>query len=375
VAPAIKPLAEATRLETDAGLLMGEVGMHIMHSRRDFLACLSAVGTASALGGRTTLADEGPPETTTIRIRLDPGIVKLVDQGVENPICLAPKYVAQELLRAEGFADIRYIAVQGGPAYTQAFERADIDFAMMFAPGVVSRLDAGVPVTALAGVHPGCFELFVHERIGTFADLKGHRVGIDAGPGSTEQLYVSIMAAHVGLDPELDINWVTTDEVASPMELFIKGKIDAYLAFVPQPQELRARKIGRVLVDMARDKPWSQYFCCILVGNSDFVRQYPVATKRAIRAILKATDLCAIEPERAARQLVDGGFANRYDTALQTITDLPYNVWRELDPEDSLRFYALWLHEFGMIDATPNQIIAEGADWRFLNELKRELKA
>ena len=35
----------------------------------------------------------------------------------------------------------------------------------------------------------------------------------------------------------------------------------------------------------------------------------------------------------------------------------------------------LWLHEFGMIDATPNQIIAEGTDWRFLNELKRELKA
>jgi serine/threonine protein kinase len=44
-------------------------------------------------------------------------------------------------------------------------------------------------------------------------------------------------------------------------------------------------------------------------------------------------------------------------------------------PEDSLRFPALWLHEFGEIDATPNQIIAEGTDWRFLNELKRELKA
>ena len=48
--------------------------------------------------------------------------------------------------------------------------------------------------------------------------------------------------------------------------------------------------------------------------------------------------------------------------------------WRELNPEDSLRFYALWLHEFGMIDATPNQIIAAGTDWRFLEELKRELK-
>jgi NitT/TauT family transport system substrate-binding protein len=40
-----------------------------------------------------------------------------------------------------------------------------------------------------------------------------------------------------------------------------------------------------------------------------------------------------------------------------------------------MRFYALRLHEAGMIRSSPNQIIAEGTDWRFLNELKRELKA
>jgi NitT/TauT family transport system substrate-binding protein len=232
----------------------------------------------------------------------------------------------------------------------------------------------------LAGVHPGCFELFVHEHIRTFTDLKGKRVGIDEGPGSTsqlstQQLFVSIMAAHVGLDPENDINWVTPDDVPSPMELFVQGKIDAYLAFVPQPQQLRARKIGRVIVDMARDRPWSQYFCCLWTGRREFVQNYPVATKRALRAILKATDVCATQPERAARQLVAGGFAQNYDYARQVLSELPYNVWRELDPEDTLRFYALWLHEFGQLNSTPNKVIAAGADWRFLNEIKRELKA
>jgi NitT/TauT family transport system substrate-binding protein len=123
------------------------------------------------------------------------------------------------------------------------------------------------------------------------------------------------------------------------------------------------------------DRPWSQYYCCVLVGHRDFVRQYPVATKRALRAILKATDLCATEPERAARLLVKGGFVDNYDVGFQPLPELPYNVWRELDPEDSMRFYAVWLHEFRMIDSTPNKIIAEGTDWRFLNELKRELKA
>ena len=79
--------------------------------------------------------------------------------------------------------------------------------------------------------------------------------------------------------------------------------------FPPEPQELRARKIGHVILNTATDRPWSQYFCCMLFGNRDFVREHPVATKRVLRAILKAADLCAAEPERAAQQLVDGGFA------------------------------------------------------------------
>lgn len=349
--------------------------MRVIQSRRDFLASMSAAGAAGVLGPRASLADEGPPETTTVRFRLEVAPPTVIGGVVNSAICVAPHYVAEKLLPVEGFTDIRYVPVKSGLPLTQALARGEIDFSMMFAPGVVRRLDAGVPIRVVAGVHPGCFELFVHEHIRTFADLKGKQVGINDVLGSTPHLYVSIMAAHVGLDPQKDINWITLDEAANPMEVFIQGKIDAYLTFVPEPQELHARNIGRVMVDMARDRPWSQYFCCMLVGTADFVRQYPVATKRALRAILKATDLCATEPERAARQLVDGGFAQHYDYTLQVLTDLPYNVWRELDPEDSLRFYALWLHEFGEIDATPNQIIAEGADWRFINELKRELKA
>jgi len=94
-----------------------------------------------------------------------------------------------------------------------------------------------------------------------------------------------------------------------------------------------------------------------------------------MRAILKAADVCASDPSRAAQQLVDRGFTGRYDYALQTLRELPYDRWREYDHEDTLRFYALRLHEIGMIKSSPQKIIADGTDWRFLNELKRELKA
>ena len=112
----------------------------------------------------------------------------------------------------------------------------------------------------------------------------------------------------------------------------------------------------------------------MLTGNRDFVRKHPVATKRVLRAILKATDFCVSDPEGAARRLVDGGFTDRYDYALQTLNEVPYNRWRDYDPEDTIRFYALRLREAGMIKSSPNKIIADATDWRFLNELKRELK-
>jgi NitT/TauT family transport system substrate-binding protein len=60
---------------------------------------------------------------------------------------------------------------------------------------------------------------------------------------------------------------------------------------------------------------------------------------------------------------------------LQTLNEVPYDKWREYDPEDTIRYYALRLHEAGMIKSLPNKIIAENTDWRFLNELKRELTA
>jgi NitT/TauT family transport system substrate-binding protein len=334
--------------------------MQIMPSRRDFLASLSAAGALSVLGARNSLADEAPPETTTLRL------VKY------RSICVAPYYVAEELLHAEGFTDVRYVTVPL-PADLDALARGEVDFAMHFSPEFIIPLDLGKPITIIGGVHIGCYELFAQEGLRSIADLKGKSVGVPAVRGGP-YLFLASMAGYVGLDPAKDINWVTSPTV-KPMELFKNGNIDAFLGFPPEPQELRALKLGHVIVDSSVDQPWSQYFCCVLAGNADFVRNNPVATKRMLRAILKATDFCTAEPRTAARLLVDAGFTERYDYALQTLTEVPYNLWREFDPEDTMRFYALRLNEVGMIKSTPQEIIAKGTDWRFLNELKRELKA
>jgi NitT/TauT family transport system substrate-binding protein len=107
----------------------------------------------------------------------------------------------------------------------------------------------------------------------------------------------------------------------------------------------------------------------------EFIDRNPIAVKRTIRALLKAADLCANQPERAARYLVTKGYEPRYEIALEVLKSLPYNRWHESSPEDTLRFHALRLYEVGMIKTTPEKLIAQGTDWRFLNELKKELKA
>ena len=148
-----------------------------------------------------------------------------------------------------------------------------------------------------------------------------------------------------------------------------------FSAFPPDSQELRAKKVGHVLLNSAVDRPWSQYFCCIISANREFARKHPVASKRAVRAILKASELCASDPDIGAKAFLAQGFKTNPDYARQALRELPYGKWRDYNPEETVRFYALRLREAGMVKGTPQKLIAQGTDWRFLNELKRELKA
>jgi NitT/TauT family transport system substrate-binding protein len=333
--------------------------MTIVQTRRRFLTGLSLAGVAGLRRSHAIAAEERL-ETTSVRFMRTPSM------------CHAPQFVIEDLLRAEGFADIRYVEGATSAEINEAVASGKVDFNTHFAPQWVSVIDGGGPITVLSGVHVGCFELFGNASIRSIADLKGKTVGV-AALGSSDHLFVSVMAAHIGLDPASDIRWVTS-QTPAPVELFADGKIDACLGLPPVPQELRARNIGHVVVNSAMDRPWSEYFCCMLAGHSEYVNKNPIATKRVLRAVLKGADLCAGEPELAARQLVDGGFTARYDYALQTMRDVPYDKWREYDPEDTVRYYALRLHDLGFVKSTPQKIITEGTDWRLLNQLKRELK-
>src|SRR5713101_1759561 len=164
-------------------------------SRREFLEWLTLAGAAGLLGLKPEpVAAEPPPETTRIRLHRNPGI------------CIAPQYIAEELLKAEGFTDVQYVADEAVDPYS-LLAAGRIDISMAFVAPFLIQVDAGVPIVFLAGIHVGCFELFGNERVRTIRDLKGMRVGVPE-IGTAHHVFIAAMAAYVGLDPQKDIHWV-----------------------------------------------------------------------------------------------------------------------------------------------------------------------
>jgi NitT/TauT family transport system substrate-binding protein len=314
-------------------------------NRRDFLVRSAALSAISLLSVPRTASAEPAPEIRRIRIENGPYL------------CFAPIYLAEEFLRLEGFDDIQYVE---GDFF---IKETPTDIGIWGAVAAVRAVDEGLPVKVMSGLHAGCWELFGNDKIVRLSDLKGKTIAAAA------------VLAYVGIDPHREVNWVETGSLEESKRRFLAGKVDAFLAFPPQPQEMRIAKAGHVLVNTTVDKPWSQYFCCVLGAHNDFIRKYPIAAKRALRAMLKAADVCSQSPEKAARFLGAKGYEKRYDIAYEVISRLPYGHWRDWNLEDTLRFHALRLKDIGMVKSSPNDLVSRGVDLRFLNELKRELKA
>ena len=334
-------------------------------NRREFMKKAALTGAAAYLGigsDYSIAAVEPPPETTTLRIRQ------------WRPACWAPIHVAEPLLYEEGFTDVQYVNAPG-PEYAKLLNDGAVDLSPEFVALSMYQIEKhNPPLKFLAGLHVGCFALVGSKRVNSVLDLKGKTVWAGSVKHNGPHIFFSAIVSYVGLDPRTDINyaWVNKDEA---MELFKNGKIDAFMSFPPGPQELMDKNIGHLLVDTNVDKPWSQYFCCMINGHSDFVKNNPIATKRALRAILKANDIVARDPQYSLQVLQKKKIWKKSETKyiLQALKEIPYGKWREYNPEDAIRFYALRLYDVGMLKTPPDEFIARYTDWSFLRSMKGEL--
>ncbi len=330
-----------------------------MWRRRDVLGAAGAVGLAGASPGFA--AGEPPPETTHLR---------LTDSSV---LCFTPQFVIGELLRAEGFDQVEFVQRTSEVNTAVLLGNAEADISLALTPSALLEMDAGKPVVLLAGGHVGCYELFTPPHIRAIRELKGKAISIPRREGGGHVIAQMILS-NIGIDPHKDVEW-RIDRWADVPRLLAEEKLDAYIGFPPEPQELRARKIGHVILNTREDRPWSQYFCCSVAGHREFIRKHPIATKRALRAILKGIEICASDPELAARAAATHNPRAKLEDVLQMVKDLRYGSWRDFSAEDTARFFALRLRDIGMLKANPQKLLAQGTDWRFIDQLRKELKA
>jgi NitT/TauT family transport system substrate-binding protein len=143
--------------------------MMIMQTRHRFFGAMAVTGAAGMLPFPQARAAEPASEATTVRL------------AKYSVICFAPLDVCEDLLRMEGFTDIRY--VDGKPSdFGQDLTEGKYDFASNVTPQNVVFVDSGLPITVIAGIHTGCYEFFASHGIRSIRDLKGKRVGRSRRP-------------------------------------------------------------------------------------------------------------------------------------------------------------------------------------------------
>jgi NitT/TauT family transport system substrate-binding protein len=308
----------------------------------------------------------GPPETTTIR--LDPHLG-----------CESWAWVIEDLLRDEGFKDVQI---------TEALRVLDggADIGPTFGNDVATKIDAGLPFVAIGATHTGCLQVWAQPGINSFRDFRGKRIDVNSTNAVEDMgygMWVSYLA-EVGIAPS-EVRFqvlpprppVAThhEPLDQRLQNFLDGKTDAFIAFVEQGPELKRnpKNPGHLLFDMAVDKPWSQYYCCQVIATRAYATAYPWATKHAMRAILRGIDIVTKDRKAAVDIAVKKGFATDAKLMLEAITPLNYG-WRDFDPADSLRYFALKLADAKLIKKTPSQIIADGTDYAFFRQMQKELK-
>ena len=358
------------------GLLLrgdGVPGTRQLSTRRQLLLRTLATGATVVGGGafwacaqpsdiaKGTAKELPPPETTTLRIVMPPEC----DPGI---------WLAKDYLRDEGFTDVRYVAT---PFTTRRWLTGGLaDLAPAHPEFMVATIDAGLPLTVLAGLHTGCLEVWVDGSIAKISDLRGRRISVRVADMSDQFFaFFAALLGFVGIDANKDVHFIEAgiDNYPGMVASFTEGRADAVLAGGSEGPKMRRQKArGHVILDTMMHTPWSQYECCHLVANRDWVRQNPVAVKRATRAVIRATDSAAKDHARAAHDAVAGGYPRDESLIIETMAMCTYN-WRVVDPEDTLTFFGLRLAAAKLIKSTPQQLIAAGADFAYMRELRSQL--
>ena len=294
--------------------------------------------------------------------------------------CNAPFLYARELLLEEGFAEVRSIFTETAYVLIDNVAEGSIDIAYHFIPQILHAIADGVPIVMLGPAHTACAQIVAADYVADLADLRGRRLAV--APVLTPQpgdfAFAASVLQRIGISTPDDVAFVAVE--GTDINTGLGSDFDAVFTYSPLSysalESASASATGgerHVIFDSSVDVPWSQQLCCALFARRQFVEDNPVATRRTVRALMRALNRGASDPGAMAQTMLDASWVVRKDYANRTVAELTLDAWRTHDLADAMRFYGLLLHEAGLVKSTPEQLIQRGTDLTFFNELKEEL--
>lgn len=207
----------------------------------------------------------------------------------------------------------------------------------------------GVNATTVTGAHSGCKSIFVRKDSGikSLKELEGKTIGLPAGVGSADQNITFRFLKRDGIDPtKVNYKQVETGACLQAMEM---GEVDAVILTDSFVWEADPEENHIMLRSLSFDDDFSAEACCATYINNDFIKNNPIATKKATRAVQRARQFMNDEPDETIEILFENGWATgNKEITKEFIESLDFTVSDEA-VEETIKKSIDDYKEFGFI--------------------------
>lgn len=225
------------------------------------------------------------------------------------------------------------------------------------ATGIIGIADVNDPgkvkIYALGGgddvVQNDAILVKTNSAIKTIADLKGKKLGIVAGSIQWRTIARAILAKNnLVADQDMTLVELPLGLQAQALEA---GQIDALFGIEPIPTIVKAKGIGREIVDHATTKQIADpFYAGAGIIRADFAKQNPHTTKKVLEVMKRAIDEVNLHPDDARQYLK--GYTPLDESSLAHVPISRFKFYTDFTPHDMdavQTFYDIF-SEFKVVD-------------------------
>lgn len=258
---------------------------------------IMVMGTLAGCGSSTSSQGGGETE--------DDEYVFQIVEG--SSLCTAPTYIAMQ----NGYLDelgVKYEFTKSDANLWDAMVAGKNDIVYGLLPVFVERIANGFEMVVVSGTHYGCINAVATDDSGieTIADLKGKKVGIPDGLGSSPAVLLQRMLVAYDIElSEVDLQVFSNADLQTALQ---EGHIEAFISWDPYATIVSQIEGNHLIFDQANDPMTKDEYCCLFGLRTEFVEEHPEIAKKVVQAYTKACEYIAENPEEAAKVCYEEGY-------------------------------------------------------------------